>query len=146
MALNGTAFLALWNEFDPARDDEYSIWHTFEHVPERVGIDGVLSGRRYAAREREHWRYFTLYELSGLDALAGASYMDVVDRPTEWSASMRPSFRPPLARIIGGGAPILSKWGLADFPVSVARRRPTLPSTAHRGRIPYDRSCSGPDS
>src|SRR5829696_3377285 len=92
MALDGTAFLALWNDFDPARDDEYNCWHTFEHVPERVGIDGVLSGRRYVARERSASRYFTLYELSGLEALDGPGYMDVVEHPTEWSASMRPSF------------------------------------------------------
>ena len=94
MSLQGTAFLALWNDFDPARDDEYNCWHAFEHVPERVGIDGVLSGRRFVARERnERWRYFTLYELEGLEALSGPSYMDVVDRPSEWSLSMRPSFR-----------------------------------------------------
>ena len=94
MSLQGTAFLALWNDFDPARDDEYNCWHAFEHVPERVGIDGVLSGRRYIARERnDRWRYFTLYELDGLDTLSGPSYMDVVDRPSDWSLSMRPSFR-----------------------------------------------------
>jgi hypothetical protein len=94
MSLQGTAFLALWNDFDPARDDEYNCWHTFEHVPERVGVDGVLSGRRFIARERsERWRYFTLYELAGLDALSGPGYMDVVDHPSDWSLSMRPSFR-----------------------------------------------------
>jgi hypothetical protein len=49
MALKGSAFLALWNDFDPARDEEYNCWHTFEHVPERVGIEGVVSGRRYIA-------------------------------------------------------------------------------------------------
>ena len=93
MTLKGSAFLALWNYFDPARDDEYNCWHTFEHVPERVGIEGILSGRRYIARERSEQRYFTLYELDGLAALDGPGYKDVVDRPTEWSAAMRPSFR-----------------------------------------------------
>ena len=93
MSLNGAAFLALWNDFDPALDAEYDCWHTFEHVPERVGIAGILSGRRYVARERERWRYFTLYELESLAALDGPEYADVVERPTAWSASMRPSFR-----------------------------------------------------
>jgi hypothetical protein len=93
MTLKGTAFLALWNDFDPDRDAEYNCWHTFEHVPERVGIEGILSGRRYLARERAERRYFTLYELEGLAALDGPQYADVVDRPTEWSAAMRPSFR-----------------------------------------------------
>lgn len=93
MALAGTAFLALWNDFEPARYAEYDCWHTFEHVPERVGIDGVLSGRRYVARERDDRRWFTLYELASLGALEGPGYLDVVDHPTAWTLSMRPSFR-----------------------------------------------------
>lgn len=93
MAMKGSAFLALWNDVDPARDAEYNCWHTFEHVPERVGIKGFLAGRRYIARERADDRYFTLYELEGLGALAGPDYADVVDHPTEWSRSMRPSLR-----------------------------------------------------
>jgi hypothetical protein len=93
MGLQGSAFLALWNDVDPARDAEYNCWHTFEHVPERVGIKGFCAGRRYIARERTVDRYFTLYELEGLGVLSGADYADVVDRPTEWSRSMRPSLR-----------------------------------------------------
>lgn len=93
MPLRGSAFLALWNDFDPARDDEYNTWHTFEHVPERVGIAGILSGRRYIAAERDDHRYFTLYELAALAALDGPQYQDVAQRPTTWSQSMRASFR-----------------------------------------------------
>ena len=93
MVLKGSAFLALWNDVDPARDAEYNCWHTFEHVPERVGIKGFLAGRRYIARERADDRYFTLYELGQLGALSGPDYADVVDQPTEWSRSMRASFR-----------------------------------------------------
>jgi hypothetical protein len=93
MALRGSAFLALWNDFDPARDDEYNCWHTFEHVPERVGIAGILGARRYIARERSDQRYFTLYELVSLAALDDDEYQDVAERPTRWSLSMRPSFR-----------------------------------------------------
>jgi hypothetical protein len=92
MTLRGSAFLALWNDFDPVRDDEYNCWHTFEHVPERVGIDGILAARRYVAMERSDHRYFTLYDLASLAALESPQYADVVDRPTAWSASMRPSF------------------------------------------------------
>ena len=93
MPLRGSAFLALWNDFDPARDAEYNCWHTFEHVPERVGIAGILSGRRYMAAERSDHRYFTLYELASLAALDGPEYQDVAQHPTAWSQSMRASFR-----------------------------------------------------
>jgi hypothetical protein len=93
MPLRGSAFLALWNDFDPARDAEYNCWHTFEHVPERVGIAGILSGRRYMAAERSDHRYFTLYELASLASLDGPEYEDVAQHPTPWSQSMRTSFR-----------------------------------------------------
>ena len=93
MSLKGSAFLALWNDVDPARDAEYNCWHTFEHVPERVGIPGILSGRRYIASERAEDRYFTLYDLDGLRAVASPEYVDVADHPTAWSRSMRPSLR-----------------------------------------------------
>jgi hypothetical protein len=87
------AFLALWNDFDPGRDEEYNRWHTFEHVPERLGVEGILSGMRYWAPEREQLRYFTLYELGSIAVLGGADYTRLVRRPSEWSARMRPSFR-----------------------------------------------------
>jgi hypothetical protein len=123
MTLKGAALLALWNDFDPARDAEYNCWHTFEHVPERVGIEGILSGRRYIARERAERRYFTLYELAGLGALDGPEYQDVVDRPTEWSAVMRPSFRnflrSPCATVLTMGLGMAGS--IATFRFGVAR-------------------------
>jgi hypothetical protein len=93
MSLKGTAFLALWNDFDPARDGEYNLWHTREHVPERVGVPGILSGRRYVAAQATAHRYFTLYELESLAILTSPAYKHLVDNPTPWSRSMRPSFR-----------------------------------------------------
>ncbi len=91
MAAAGTAFLALWNDVEPARTAEYDAWHTFEHVPERVGIAGFLVGRRYVAAERATDRYFTRYDLDDIAALDSAGYADVVAHPTPWSRTMRPS-------------------------------------------------------
>jgi len=93
MSLKGTAFLALWNDIETARDDEYNLWHTREHVPERVTVPGILSGRRYIDRDAAHHRYFTLYELDSLAVLASPAYKNLVDNPTTWSRSMRTSFR-----------------------------------------------------
>jgi len=91
MPATGTAFLALWNDVEPARTAEYDAWHTFEHVPERVGIAGFLAGRRYVAAERTADRYFTRYDLEDIAALDRTGYADVVAHPTPWSRSMRPS-------------------------------------------------------
>ena len=59
MSLMGSACLAIWNDVEPAREAEYELWHTREHVPERCGVPGILAGRRYVAAESAHHRYFT---------------------------------------------------------------------------------------
>src|SRR5688572_22816092 len=93
MALNGDAFLALWNDIAPHREREYDRWHTTEHVPERVAVAGFRGARRYVARDASRYRYFTLYEVADPAAFEHAEYVDVVQNPTPWSASMRPDFR-----------------------------------------------------
>lgn len=92
MAFAGTAFLALWNDIDAAREAEYEQWHSLEHVPERVAVDGFHGGRRYVNRARAEHRYFTLYDIDSVAVLGGLEYRDLVEHPTSWSASMRPAF------------------------------------------------------
>jgi len=125
VALRGAAFRALWNDVDPARVAEYDDWHTREHVPERVGVAGFLSGRRYVAAERDVDRYFTLYEIDALSALDGPAYRDVVDRPTPWSASMRPSLRRfrrhPCATLYSAGAGVAGAIATCRLDVDASR-------------------------
>lgn len=93
MALRGTAFLALWNDIERAREPEYDRWHTEEHVPERVAVTGFHGARRYVNRTRTSHRYFTLYDVADLAVFEHPEYADLVAHPTPWSASMRPDFR-----------------------------------------------------
>ncbi|WP_321815223.1 MULTISPECIES: DUF4286 family protein [unclassified Paraburkholderia] len=93
MALFGCAFLALWNDVDADVEAQYERWHTHEHVPERVGIPGFLAGRRYRSDAAGQPRYFTLYEVTDAAVFDSAAYRDVIDRPTPWSAEMRPRLR-----------------------------------------------------
>jgi hypothetical protein len=93
MALAGTAFLALFNDFAPELDDEYNEWHSREHVPERLGVPGMLRARRYVSREGVRFPYFTLYEMQSSDVMRSQPYLHLLDHPTPWSARMRPSFR-----------------------------------------------------
>jgi|GEM_PF-902323 len=86
------ALLSLWNDIQPQRRIEYDTWHTLEHVPERVWVPGFIRGTRYILEQGAGPRYFSLYELATLDVLNGPTYRDLVERPTPWSASMRPSF------------------------------------------------------
>jgi hypothetical protein len=86
------AVLALWNDIDPVRMDEYERWHAIEHVPERVWVPGFVAATRYVADAGDQPRYFTLYELQSLECLETAAYLELVAEPTPWSASMRPAF------------------------------------------------------
>lgn len=88
-----TAFLALWNDLRRGREAEYDEWHTREHVPERVACPGFRRGRRYACADHPTHRWFTLYEVDDLSAFDTPAYRELIDRPTPWSASMRPDFR-----------------------------------------------------
>ncbi|MBC9178896.1 hypothetical protein IBL25_18285, partial [Roseomonas ludipueritiae] len=87
------AFLALWNDLEHGREPEYDDWHTREHVPERVSAPGFRTGLRYVDRCHPLHRYFTLYEVDDMAAFHTAEYRDLLQNPTPWSASMRPSFR-----------------------------------------------------
>lgn len=87
------AFLALWNSISgEGVQHEYETWHSFEHVPERVGLPGFIEARRY--RSTAHpLRYFTCYWLESADALATPGYRDVFTHPTVWSTRMRTEMR-----------------------------------------------------
>lgn len=83
------AFLALWNGIAGAEvQAEYESWHTFEHVPERVGLPGFMEAMRYRSVDQP-LRYFTCYSLRSLTALSTPEYRDVFTHPTPWSARMR---------------------------------------------------------
>jgi hypothetical protein len=93
MAILGTAFLALFNDFDPARDAEYNEWHSREHVPQRLSVPGILRARRYVDRGDARFPYFTLYEMESAATMQSEPYLHLLDHPTAWSARMRPGFR-----------------------------------------------------
>lgn len=93
MALKGTAFLALFNDIAPERDDEYNVWHSTEHVPERLTIPGITGARRYVNRSEQQFPYFTLYEMESTATMLSRPYLDLLANPTPWSSTMRPAFR-----------------------------------------------------
>ncbi len=91
--LKGEGLLSLWNGFEEARRQEYDLWHTRQHVPERLGIAGMLRARRYDGGQGPLPEFLTLYELTSSAVLSSAPYRQLLENPTPWSRSMRPSFR-----------------------------------------------------
>jgi len=39
--------LAIWNDVDPNSEIDYNEWYFQEHLPDRLGVPGFLSGQRY---------------------------------------------------------------------------------------------------
>ncbi|WP_374618301.1 hypothetical protein [Pandoraea sp.] len=89
MAFPGPAFLALWNDVTPQHAHEYNRWHTREHVPERVGIDGFIEGRRYRHATPGQREYFTVYGANAPEVFRSQAYLNVIEDPTPWSVNMR---------------------------------------------------------
>ncbi len=71
----GTLVFCLSVDVDPAYEDEFNAWYSGEHLPAVVACPGILSGRRFAAREvrgdREVARYWAFYEVESKQAMAG---------------------------------------------------------------------------
>lgn len=85
------ALLALWNDVTPELDASYNDWHANEHVPERLGVPGMLWGYRFQAQpETSGPRYLTLYGMRDVQVLESDPYRRLLSHPTPASARMRP--------------------------------------------------------
>jgi hypothetical protein len=129
MALRGRAFLAIWHDIAGEAEAEYGVWHTRQHMPERVGVPGFLAARRYVNWSLERERWFTLYETATLETLGSDAYRARLNNPTNWSMRTQPNFRnfarsacvttASVGRGIGGALATLrldvAKGALADF-------------------------------
>lgn len=127
-----TAFLALWNEIDPAFHETYETWHMHEHVPERLTCPGFRHASRYVQGEGTHKRWFTLYQLDSVDALESARYRQLLASPSPASARMRPAFRN-VRRIVC--VPEATTWAMpgsnmaiATWPVTASSSDSSVPS------------------
>ncbi|VVD89086.1 hypothetical protein PIN31009_01532 [Pandoraea iniqua] len=144
MAFPGPAFLALWNDVTPQHAQEYNRWHTREHVPERVGIDGFIEGRRYRHALPGQREYFTAYGAVSPEVFRSMAYLNVIDEPTPWSANMRSTLthvlRAPCRTLgsVGGGT------GGAVACVRLQAASPT-PSTSSGAISPLLDACAALD-
>ena len=88
MLAHTKAFLAIWHDLLPDGKIEWERWHTYEHMPERVGIPGFLGGRRYMNHDDPEQCCFTMYEGSDLSVFKSAAYLERLNNPTPWTRTM----------------------------------------------------------
>lgn len=93
MPLHGQGLLAIWHEVVPGMDAEYNDYHTREHIPERVGIEGFRTGRRYVDHSSERPVYLTMYVGRDSSTFASPAYRSRLDEPSEWTQRVQPAFR-----------------------------------------------------
>ncbi|GAA5233510.1 hypothetical protein FOZ76_08535 [Verticiella sediminum] len=93
MTLRGSAFLPIWHDVDVQMEDEFNVWHTVEHIPERVDTPGIVVGRRYADPDASLHRYFTLYEAESFEVFASDGYFATANARSDWTQRVHPAFR-----------------------------------------------------
>lgn len=92
MSLLGNGVVAIWNDITDEGRANFYEWHNREHIPERLGVEGFLRGRRYVAREGAP-QYFTLYEVRDAAVLSSEAYLTRLNAPTEWTSRSVAHFR-----------------------------------------------------
>jgi hypothetical protein len=86
-----TGILAIWNDRADAIADDYERWYMGEHIPERLGVPGFRTVRRYEAIDADR-AFFTFYEVDGPDVLTSRAYLERLGNPTELTRSIMPNF------------------------------------------------------
>jgi hypothetical protein len=95
---NSTGLMAFWAEIDAGYVARYREWHNCEHMPERVGIPGFVSGRRYVA-PGSATAFFMMYETADAAVLGSQPYLDRLNAPTAWTRESLQHFRNPSRNI-----------------------------------------------
>ena len=90
MPLRGRAFLPLWSGLLQGYERELDRWHTFEHMPERLGVPGFLRGRRYINAKASDHAMFILYEGAHIETFRSPGLLARLNDPTEWSKRVQP--------------------------------------------------------
>ncbi|WP_275097207.1 hypothetical protein [Sedimenticola hydrogenitrophicus] len=115
MALCSEAVMALF--YDIAGDHaDHDDWHTYEHMHERLSIPGFIRATRWVAKSAAP-RYMVIYEVADTDVATSPAYLERLNHPTPWTASMMNRFR----GMIRGFSTVAasSGYGLGHAAVSV---------------------------
>lgn len=92
MPLAGKGMLLTSMDIDPAEEANFNRWYDYEHLEERVAIDGFLEARRYVAHAGSP-KYLCLYSTQTIDVLDSAPYRKRLENPTDWSKKTMAQFK-----------------------------------------------------
>ena len=92
MPLAGKGMLLTSMDIDPAEEANFNRWYDYEHLEERIAIDGFLEARRYVAHTGSP-KYLCLYSTRTIDVLDSAAYRARLANPTDWSKATMAQFK-----------------------------------------------------
>jgi hypothetical protein len=147
--------LAVWNDIAAEDEAEFNAWYVEEHVPERLGVPGILTARRYRDAAQP-LSYAAIYDIESVAALASPAYLERLANPTPRTRAIMPRFRNMARAVCDIGAdfgPLRSPGAvLATLELGRAARDDTLKileANAGTGRlrlaIPDAKTTQGPN-
>ncbi|MEK7946575.1 hypothetical protein WKR98_17625 [Pigmentiphaga sp. YJ18] len=82
--MQATGLIAVWLHVPPHREEEFHAWYELEHIPQVVGLEGFVSGRRYYCDDAFP-KFLALYETRDESVEDSPGFQHVVTHPTPWS-------------------------------------------------------------
>ena len=90
MALLGKGALLNWGGVLPKHDLDYNLWHSLEHMPERMSVRGFLRAFRCVGLKgtNDDDKYFMMYDVKSKDILSSKQYLNRLNNPTDWTSKI----------------------------------------------------------
>ena len=83
--------LAVLNDIAADHEGEFNAWYDEEHFPERLGVPGFLTARRYRDAVSPH-RYAAVYDTASVAVLTSPAYLERLANPTPRTRGIMPRF------------------------------------------------------
>ena len=115
MALLGKGALLNWGGVLPKHDLDYNLWHSLEHMPERMSVKGFFRAFRCVGLKgtNDNDKYFMMYEAEKKEVFVSKEYLERLNNPTSWTKEILSNYISPSRTIC---SVIASKSiGLASF-------------------------------
>lgn len=89
MALLGKGALLNWGGVLTDSEFDYNLWHSIEHMPERMNVKGFLRAIRCLGLKNTDYKdkYFMMYDVKNKDVLNSKEYLKRLNNPTPWTSS-----------------------------------------------------------
>ena len=90
MALLGKGALLNWGGVLPKHDFDYNLWHSLEHMTERMSVKGFLRAFRCVGLKgtNNYDKYFMMYDVRNKDVLSSKQYLNRLNNPTDWTSKI----------------------------------------------------------